>query len=202
MNSAYAFGLSLILIACGSQEKIHRNESSSGAITYLNKDRTSAVIFDGDELRMGMTEEARRNLTEADGLRGDFTWDAPIQLCSDSQIECLKADPYVFAVPRAQIQDGYTFEREGIRFTIERCNDATCRSVLVRADCESFGVDRQCSTNPKGRAASAVPGEVTYFVYQRDRGVISFGSSAEGDGIASLSEEYVLAGVRGILAPH
>lgn len=195
--------LVLALGACSSQDRnsVDRTQGgSSRAITYLNSARTSAVTFDRGELRIGITEEARRNLTDADGLRGDFTWDAPIQSCSDAEFECLKADPYVFAVPRGQLRSGYTFEREGIRFTVERCNDAPCRSVVIRADCESFGAGRQCSTNARGRAASATPGAVTYFVYQRDRGVVSFGSSPDGGEAASLSEEYVLVGSRGVLA--
>lgn len=205
MNLAYLLVLISTLGGCSSQDRdgvVHGQTTSSAAIRYLNGDRTSAVTFDRGELTMGMTEEARRNLTDADGLRGDFTWDAPIQSCSDAEFECLKADPYVFAVPRGQLQSGYTFEREGIRFTVERCNDAPCRSAIVRADCESFGAGRQCSTNSQGRAASATPGEVTYFVYQRDRGVVSFGSSADDAGASSRSGDYVLTGRRGILAPR
>jgi len=205
MSLAFLSLLLWTLGGCGSHDLDRAapgQAASPGAITYLNSDRTSAVTFDRGELTIGMTEEARRTLTEADGLRGDFVWDAPIQPCSDAQFECLKADPYVFAVPRGPLQDGQTFEREGVRFTVERCDDSSCGSVLIRADCESFGPGRRCSTHPRGRAASTTPGEVTYFVYQRDRGVVSFGSTTNGAGGASLSDDYVLAGRRGLLAPR
>jgi hypothetical protein len=161
------------------------------AIYYVNAERTFYERFVQDEANAlwwegGNTEPSRRSFE-------DFT-SAPLHDCSDEKYRCVYGLYRVFAVPRAGLETQSTYSAGGAIFRIEKCLRGTkneCLESLISSDCQSKIEPDRCVEAVGGRANSAAPGPIVYFIFKEKIGITAY-----GDGKPIVGEEQQLAAAK------
>lgn len=174
--------------------------STSGAVVYRNSYHTSEWVFDRGVMFIQKVDKYEGILERAE--YGNFIWDVDTYECSDSTFKCLQAERFAFVAAKGPRSVGDHYVRNGLRFKVEACEGTDCAKARIRADCDAF-IDSRCVIVPNGLPIGSNPSMTTYFVDQRNRGVISLGviydHSTGADGSA-VAIEYRLVGACGILA--
>ncbi len=148
---------SVFLVGCAAPIMAYdRSQGTAVTARYLSPDKAYAIEFTAAEMRFGAAEPL------AHGSPPTFDWSARVSQCSDSRYRCLRAERFVFAVPRDPLSTGRTYAYSGVRFRIESCSDQDCSLALIRADCEEFA-SGICSLS--GSTPAATPGLITFFTY-------------------------------------
>lgn len=127
--------------------------------------------------------------------------------CNSTAIRCVMADGALFAIPTGRTIEGQTYSANGAILKIVSCtrsDENGCSAMLVASLCPYLSGDR-CTQTKVGR--NDEPGRNTFFFYNRDFGVTSFGTGGtrvEDREILATAKElasmYQLAGDNGMLA--
>lgn len=135
----------------------------------------------------------------------------PLVDCSDAAYLCLRTFHSVLAVPRdGNLTAGRQFSADGARLRVIECFatvESPCRAALIASACEVLVSPDRCALAEGGSAGDSQIQQTTYFIYNRDFGVTSFGTGgampASAEQVASaaqvVSRQYLLQGTTGLL---
>ena len=170
-------------------------------IEYTNDKRTAFERFvqdDKDRAKVwweggNFAPKHRSTPRQQDFFYDEYT-SAPLHGCSDEKYRCVYGLYRVFAVPRAGLGLQSTYSAGGAAFRVEKCLRGTktqCSEALISSDCQSKAEPDRCLETVGGRANSAAPGPVVYFIFKERIGVTAY-----GDGKPVIGEEAQLAAAK------
>jgi len=147
-----------------------------------------------------------------EGLWEDFVSDE-LHNCSDEVHQCLTGSVIVFAVPRAGLASESTYTAGGAHLKVEKClreQRGRCTRALVSSDCRWMAWPDRCSdtqsetTKLGGGPVKLGRGPVAYFIFDENKGVMSWGSvNVAAEGVEAQTEvagQWRLKGSKGLFA--
>jgi len=140
-----------------------------------------------------------------EGLWEDFV-SYDLHNCSDDIHQCLIGLHTVFAVPRAGLTSESTYTAGGAFFRVQEClreQHDRCTRALVSSECRWMAWPDRCS-DAQSETRRMDRGPVAYFIFDENRGVMSWGSNnMVAEGIKAQTEvarKWRLKGSKGLFA--
>lgn len=177
-------------------------------VLYKNPSRTFYEKFSTKSWIGGNIIPKRLLISQEKDVFFDESTGTRLHDCSDGQYRCIVGLSRVFAVPRARLSPTATYLAGGAVFKVEEClrgNASICQVALISSDCRQVS-DEACEEVVGGRARSANPGPIIYFIYNEDFGVTAYGSAKAAlqtlDERRACAAQMILQGQTGLLARH
>lgn len=158
------------------------------SIEYIRPSGNTQIRFAAGTMYIAPTQaRARAGAGDQELLIDEYQ----LMDCSSEALRCLRAGPYVFAVPRSPADRDEAYIAAGLRFVVQPC-EVDCSRIEIQVGCDRWERGT-CVLDP---AANIQSNEFVYmsFVYEGQVGVRAIRL------FPTTSEPFRLMGARGILS--
>ena len=127
----------------------------------------------------------------------DVEYQEKIVNCSTSNLKCINAERFTFAVQKATTKVHDHFESRGMKFSVISCAEISCETQKIKAVCEKWDGSRSTCTSFTNDELIKAPDIEINYEYRRIVGITELEISSGG-----ISNKFVLISKLGLLANY